>query len=61
MMKGPFRLIEFDAPEQGVAQPYNRSNKGFVNGGKTAGGATGYVVPNAKISDLKNVTQTTVK
>jgi RHS repeat-associated protein len=60
-VKGPFRLIEFDAPKEGVAQPYNRSDPGFKNGGKTAGGATEYVVPNAKVSDLNNVSQTTVK
>ena len=59
-VKGPFRLIEFDAPSEGLAQPYNRGNPGYINGGKTEGGATEYVVPNSKIGDLKNVTQRTV-
>lgn len=39
-MKGPFRLIEFDTPTEGLAQPFNRANPGFIHGGKTAGGAT---------------------
>ena len=60
-VKGPFRLIEFDTPTEGLAQPYNRGNNGFVNGGKTAGGVTEYMLPNAKIKDLSNVKQTTVK
>ena len=59
-MKGPFRVIEFDAPSSGVAQPFNRNNPGFINGGKTVGGATEYVIPNSNITDLKNVTQTTI-
>ena len=58
--KGPFRLIEFDAPAEGLAQPYNRGNTGFVNGDQTAGGATEYIIPNARIGELKNVTQKTV-
>jgi hypothetical protein len=60
-VKGPFKLIEFDTPVEGLAQPFNRTNPGFVNGGKTAGGATEYVVPNMKVTDLKNVTQTVIK
>ena len=60
-VQGPFKLIEFDAPTEGLAQPINRSNPGFVEGGKTAGGATEYTVPNANISELKNVTETTIK
>ncbi len=61
LVQGPFRIIEFDAPSSGIAQPLNRGNPGFINGGKTAGGATEYVIPNSNISDLKNVTQKTVK
>jgi RHS repeat-associated protein len=61
LIRGPFRLIEFDAPMQGLAQPFNRTNPGFINGGKTAGGATEYVLPNLKISELKNVTQKTIQ
>lgn len=60
LVKGPFRIIEFDTPAEGLAQPINRSNPGYVNGGKTAGGATEYIIPNLKIGELKNVTQKTV-
>jgi RHS repeat-associated protein len=60
-VKGPFKLIEFDTPVEGLAQPFNRTNPGFVNGGKTAGGATEYVVPNMKVNELKNVTETIIK
>ncbi|MBC7536579.1 MAG: hypothetical protein H7258_12880 [Ferruginibacter sp.] len=60
-VKGPFRLIEFDTPASGLAQPFNRGNPGYINGGKTAGGATEYVVPNAKISELGKVKQTTIQ
>jgi RHS repeat-associated protein len=61
LIRGPFRLIEFDAPSEGLAQPFNRGNPGFINGGKTAGGATEYILPNFKVSDLKNVTQKTIQ
>lgn len=61
LVKGPFRVIEFDTPTSGLAQPLNRTNTGFINGGKTAGGVTEYVVPNVKISELKNATQTVIK
>lgn len=61
LVKGPFRIIEFDTPTSGLAQPFNRANPGFINGGKTAGGATEYIIPNANLSDLKNVTQKTIK
>lgn len=60
-VKGPFRLIEFDVPTTGLAQPIRRTNPGFIHGGKTAGGATEFVIPNYNISDLKNVTQRTIK
>lgn len=59
LIKGPFRIIEFDAPASGLAQPFNRANPGFGNGGKTAGGAAEYTIPNLNISELKNVTQRT--
>jgi hypothetical protein len=61
LVRGPFRIIEFDTPTSGLAQPFNRANTGFINGGKTAGGATEYVIPNVSITELKNVTQTTIK
>ena len=60
-VKGPFRIIEFDTPSEGLAQPLNRNNIGFVNGGKTSGGAAEYVIPNMKLSELKNVIQKTVR
>jgi hypothetical protein len=61
LVKGPFRVIEFDTPLEGLAQPFNRSNAGFVNGGRTAGGATEYILPNLQVKDLKNVTQRTIQ
>jgi hypothetical protein len=61
LVKGPFRVIEFDTPLEGLDQPLNSSNPGFINGGKTAGGATEYIVPNTQVSTLKNVTQKTIK
>ena len=61
LIKGSFRLIEFDTPSEGLAQPIRRNNPVFIGGGQTAGGATEYVVPNSKISSLGNVKQTTVK
>ena len=60
LIKGPFRIIEFDTPLSGLAQPLNRVNPGFIPGGQTAGGATEYVIPNLRIGELKNVTQTTI-
>ena len=44
-----FRVIEFDTPTSGLASPVNRTNPGFVGGGRTAGGATEFVVPNGPI------------
>jgi hypothetical protein len=49
-------VLEFDTPESGLACPYCRSNQGFVPGGFTAGGAPEYVIPNAQLSDLENLT-----
>ena len=61
LMKGPFGIIEFDTPTSGLAQLFNRTNPGFINGGKIAGGATEYVIPNANIYSLQNVTQKTIQ
>jgi RHS repeat-associated protein len=61
LIKGPFRVIEFDTPSSGLASPFNRTNPGFINGGKTVGGASEYVLPNLQVNGLKNVTQTTIK
>lgn len=60
-MKGPFRLIEFDTPSEGLAVPINRTNPGFINGGRTLRGANEYVLPNLKLSNLKNVTYNVIK
>lgn len=52
---GPKAIIEFDTPD-GVAVPVFRENEGFVPGGYTGGQAREFVVPNAPVSSLKNVT-----
>ncbi len=47
---GGFKVIEFPSSSiQGIASPINRTNPGFVQGGRTAGGATEFVVPNGPI------------
>ena len=43
-----FKVIEFDTPS-GIASPINRTDPGFIGGGRTAGGAREFVVPNTKI------------
>jgi hypothetical protein len=52
--KGPFAVIEFDTPG-GIASPLNRTNPGFINGGRAAGGAREFVVPNSPLDQLSNV------
>jgi RHS repeat-associated protein len=45
-----FRVIEFPSANiQGIASPVNRTNAGFVGRGRTAGGASEFVVPNGSI------------
>ena len=44
-----FHVIEFDTPSSGLASPINRTNDGFVGGGKTAGGAREFVLPNGDV------------
>ncbi|MBL8340702.1 MAG: hypothetical protein JNL30_04470, partial [Rubrivivax sp.] len=44
-----YKVIEFAAPRSGVASPVLRSDPGFVGGGRTAGGAREFVVPNGPI------------
>ena len=44
-----FRVTEFDTPASGLASPVNRTNPGFVGGGRTAGGANEFVVPNGPV------------
>ena len=45
-------MIEFSSSSvSGIASPINRNNPGFVQGGRTAGGAPEFVIPNGKIPD----------
>ncbi len=43
-----YSVITFETP-QGIATPINRNIPGFVGGGRTAGGAREFVVPNQPI------------
>lgn len=44
-----FQVFEFPTPSTGLASPVFRSNPGFVGGGRTAGGAAEFVIPNGPI------------
>jgi filamentous hemagglutinin len=45
-----FNVIEFPTSSvSGIASPINRTNPGFVNGGKTAGGAPEFTIPNGPL------------
>jgi hypothetical protein len=44
-----FKVIEFATPTSGVASPVFRGNPGFVSGGRTAGGAREFVIPNGPV------------
>jgi hypothetical protein len=44
-----FTVIEFPTPSEGLASPVLRSDPGFVGGGRTAGGAREFVLPNGVI------------
>ena len=44
-----FKVIEFATPRTGVASPVLRGDPGFVGGGRTAGGAREFVIPNGPI------------
>jgi RHS repeat-associated protein len=44
-----FRIIEFPTPRSGIASPVNRADPGFIGGGRTAGGAREFVIPNGPI------------
>jgi len=46
-----FTVIEFPRPAEGVASPVLRSNPGFVGGGRTAGGAREFVIPNGPVPE----------
>ena len=60
LRSGPFSVFEFDAPI-GIASPIRRTNPGFVGGGRTAGGASEYVVPNSPLASLGNLRRRTVR
>jgi hypothetical protein len=45
-----YRVIEFATPESGIASPVFRSDPGFIGGGRTAGGAREFVIPNQPIA-----------
>lgn len=60
LRSGPYSVFEFDTPI-GIASPIRRSNPGFVGGGRTAGGASEYVVPNSRIDLLGNLQRRTVR
>jgi hypothetical protein len=45
-----YRAVEFAPPEYGIASPVFRSDPGFIGGGRTAGGAREFVIPNQPIS-----------
>jgi RHS repeat-associated protein len=55
LRSGPFAVLEFDTPAFGIASPINRDIPGFIGQGKTAGGAREFVIPNLKLSELKNL------
>jgi len=44
-----FTVIEFPTPSQGVASPVFRTDPGFIQGGRTSGGAREFVIPNQPI------------
>lgn len=44
-----FKVIEFPTPGSGIASPVLRNNPGFVGGGRTAGGAPEFVIPNGPV------------
>ncbi len=56
LLQGPWAIIEFDAPDVGLASPIFRSIAGFVGEGRTAGGTREFVIPNAAVSDFQNIT-----
>jgi hypothetical protein len=52
----PKLVLEFDTPLVGIGTPVFRNNPGFVGGGRTAGGAREFVIPNLPLSQLRNLT-----
>lgn len=56
LREGPFAVDVFDTPS-GIASPVRRALPGFVGGGRTAGGAREFVIPNLGRSELQNRVQ----
>jgi hypothetical protein len=51
-----FTVIEFPSSGiNGIASPINRNYELFIGGGRTAGGAPEFVIPNAKIPDNSTI------
>jgi len=46
---GLLAVIQFPTPRSGLASPVNRLDPGFIGGGRTAGGAREFVLPNGPI------------
>lgn len=44
-----YQITEFATPKTGIASPVNRTNPGFVGGGRTSGGAREFVIPQQRI------------
>lgn len=44
-----FKIIEFNVPRIGLSSPINRTNRGFIGFGRTAGGAREFSLPNQLI------------
>jgi hypothetical protein len=44
-----FTVIEFETPAEGLASPVLRSDPGFIGGGRTAGGAREFILPNGPV------------
>ncbi|MDZ4862253.1 MAG: polymorphic toxin type 10 domain-containing protein [Gemmatimonadota bacterium] len=52
-----YRVAEFPSSGvRGVASPINRTNPGFVGGGRTNGGAPEYVIPNGPLPGGATIT-----
>jgi hypothetical protein len=50
-----FTVVKFETPAGGLASPINRTNPGFIGGGRTAGGAPEFVVPNGPVPPTATV------